>query len=330
MKIGINGMGRIGRAALKVINDTPGLEVVAVNDIVPAENIAYLLRYDTVYGVYDKEVTHTEDSLTVDGNKIQFTSIRNPEDLPWGENGVDLVIESTGVFTNGEDAERHLKAGAKTVIISAPTKSVDTPTVVHGVNSVDGETSVFSCASCTTNNISPVVEVLGRRIGIKKAIMTTVHAYTASQGMVDGPSKKNFRMGRAGAQNLIPTTTGAAIATTKALPEYAGKFDGVAIRVPVPVGSISDMTFVTEREVTPEEVNQILEEEAQTDRYKDVLATTDEPIVSSDIIMSPYASTVDLGMTRVVGGDLLKVMTWYDNEWGFTNQMVRQILEIKG
>ena len=323
-------MGRIGRAALKVINDTPGLEVVAVNDIVPAENIAYLLRYDTVYGVYDKEVTHTEDSLTVDGNKIQFTSIRNPEDLPWGENGVDLVIESTGVFTNGEDAERHLKAGAKTVIISAPTKSVDTPTVVHGVNSVDGETSVFSCASCTTNNISPVVEVLGRRIGIKKAIMTTVHAYTASQGMVDGPSKKNFRMGRAGAQNLIPTTTGAAIATTKALPEYAGKFDGVAIRVPVPVGSISDMTFVTEREVTPEEVNQILEEEAQTDRYKDVLATTDEPIVSSDIIMSPYASTVDLGMTRVVGGDLLKVMTWYDNEWGFTNQMVRQILEIKG
>ena len=330
MKIGINGMGRIGRAALKVINDTPGLEVVAVNDIVPAENIAYLLKYDTVYGVYNKEVSHTEDSLTVDGNKIQFTSIRNPEDLPWGENGVDLVIESTGVFTKGEDAERHLKAGAKTVIISAPTKSVDTPTVVHGVNSLDGETNVFSCASCTTNNISPVVEVLGRRIGIKKAIMTTVHAYTASQGMVDGPSKKNFRMGRAGAQNLIPTTTGAAIATTKALPEYAGKFDGVAIRVPVPVGSISDMTFVTEREVTPEEVNQILEEEAQSDRYKDVLATTDEPIVSSDIIMSPYASTVDLGMTRVVGGDLLKVMTWYDNEWGFTNQMVRQILEIKG
>ncbi len=330
MKIGINGMGRIGRAALKVINDTPGLEVVAVNDIVPVENIAYLLKYDTVYGVYNKEVSHEDGALVVDGNKIDFTSIRNPEDLPWGKHGVDLVIESTGVFTNGEDAERHLKAGAKTVIISAPTKSVDTPTVVHGVNSVDGETSVFSCASCTTNNISPVVEVLGRRIGIQKAIMTTVHAYTASQGMVDAPSKKNFRMGRAGAQNLIPTTTGAAIATTKALPEYAGKFDGVAIRVPVPVGSISDMTFVTEREVTVEEVNQILEEEAKTDRYKDVLATTDEPIVSSDIIMSPYASTVDLGMTRVVGGDLLKVMTWYDNEWGFTNQMVRQILEIKG
>lgn len=323
-------MGRIGRAALKVINDTPGLEVVAVNDIVSIENTAYLLKYDTVYGVYEKEVTHEGDVLVVDGQKIRYTSIRNPEELPWGEHQVDLVIESTGVFTKGEDAERHIKAGAKTVVISAPTKSEDTPTVVHGVNSEDGNTSVFSCASCTTNNISPVVEVLGRRIGIKKAIMTTVHAYTASQGMVDAPSKKNFRMGRAGAQNLIPTTTGAAIATTKALPEFAGKFDGVAIRVPVPVGSISDMTFVTEKPVTAAEVNQILIEEAQTDRYADVLDTTDEPIVSSDIIKSPYASTVDLSMTRVVDRDLLKVMTWYDNEWGFTNQMIRQILEIKG
>ena len=330
MRIGINGMGRIGRAALKVINETPGLEVVAVNDIVSIENTAYLLKYDTVYGIYEKEISHETDSLVVDGNKIHYSSIRTPEELPWVEHQVDLVIESTGVFTKGEDAERHIKAGAKTVIISAPTKSEDTPTVVHGVNSEDGNTSVFSCASCTTNNISPVVEVLGRRIGIKKAIMTTVHAYTASQGMVDAPSGKNFRMGRAGAQNLIPTTTGAAIATTKALPAFKGKFDGVAIRVPVPVGSISDMTFVTEKPVTAEEVNQILEEEAKTKRYVDVLDTTDEPIVSSDIIKSPYASTVDLSMTRVVDGDLLKVMTWYDNEWGFTNQMVRQILEIKG
>ncbi len=330
MRIAINGMGRIGRAALKVINETPGLEVVAVNDIVSIENTAYLLKYDTVYGNYEKVVSHEANALIVDGNKIHYSSIRIPEELPWAEYKVDLVIESTGVFTTGEDAERHLKAGAKTVIISAPTKSEDTPTVVHGVNSDDGNTSVFSCASCTTNNISPVVEVLGRRIGIKKAIMTTVHAYTASQGTVDAPSGKNFRMGRAGAQNLIPTTTGAAIATTKALPAFKGKFDGVAIRVPVPVGSISDMTFVTERPVTAEEVNQILTEEAQTKRYAGVLDTTDEPIVSSDIIKSPFASTVDLAMTRVVDGDLLKVMTWYDNEWGFTNQMVRQILEIKG
>ncbi|WP_136465921.1 type I glyceraldehyde-3-phosphate dehydrogenase [Flagellimonas onchidii] len=330
MRIGINGMGRIGRAALKVINDTPGLEVVAVNDIVSVENTAYLLKYDTVYGVYEKEVSHEPDILMVDGQKIHYTSIRNPEELPWKEHQVDLVIESTGVFTKGEDAGRHLKAGAKTVVISAPTKSEDTPTVVHGVNGEDGNTSIFSCASCTTNNISPVVEVLGRRIGIKKAIMTTVHAYTASQGIVDTPSGKNFRMGRAGAQNLIPTTTGAAIATTKALPEYTGKFDGVAIRVPVPVGSISDMTFVTEKSVTAKEVNKILMEESKTERYAKVLDVTDEPIVSSDIIKSPYASTVDLAMTRVVDGDLLKVMTWYDNEWGFTNQMIRQILEIKG
>lgn len=329
MRIAINGMGRIGRAALKVINETPGLEVVAVNDIVPIENTAYLLKYDTVYGVYEKDVSHVGNVLLVDGQEIQYTSIRTPEELPWAAQKVDLVIESTGVFTSGEDAERHIKAGAKTVVISAPTKSTDTPTVVHGVNSKDGSASVFSCASCTTNNISPVVEVLGRRIGIKKAIMTTVHAYTASQGIVDAPSKKNFRMGRAGAQNLIPTTTGAAIATTKALPEYVGKFDGVAIRVPVPVGSISDMVFVTERPVTVEEVNQILEEEAKTERYAHVLDTTTDPIVSSDIIKNPYASTVDLSMTRVVDGDLLKVMTWYDNEWGFTNQMIRQILELK-
>lgn len=330
MKIAINGMGRIGRAALKIILDTPGLELVAVNDIVTIENTAYLLKYDSVYGIYEKEVSQNGDTLSISGNKIQYTSVRNPEDLPWRELEVDLVIESTGLFTAQEDAEKHIKAGAKTVIISAPTNSEDTPTVVHGVNSKDGHTSVFSCASCTTNNISPVVEILGRRIGIKKAIMTTVHAYTASQSIVDGPSKKNFRMGRAGAANLVPTTTGAAIATTKALPQYAGKFDGVAIRVPIPVGSISDMTFVMEKNVTLDEVNAILEEESETKRYDKVLSTTYEPIVSSDIVKSPYASTVDLSMTRVVDGDLLKIMTWYDNEWGFTNQMIRQILEIKG
>jgi glyceraldehyde 3-phosphate dehydrogenase len=330
MKIAINGMGRIGRAALKVILDTPGLELVAVNDIVSIENTAYLIKYDSVYGIYEKEVSHDDQNLIIEGTKIKYSSIRNPEELPWKENEVELVIESTGLFTSGEDAQRHIEAGAKTVVISAPTKSEDTPTVVHGVNSEDGHTSIFSCASCTTNNISPVVEVLGRRIGIKKAIMTTVHAYTASQGIVDGPSKKNPRMGRAGGVNLVPTTTGAAVATTKALPQYAGKFDGVAIRVPIPVGSISDMTFVTEKPVTVEEVNAIFEEEAQTDRYANVLTTTTEPLVSSDIVKSPFASTVDLNMTRVVDGDLLKVMTWYDNEWGFTNQMIRQILEIKG
>lgn len=325
-KIAINGMGRIGRAALKVILDTPNLELVAVNDIVSAENIAYLIKYDSVYGVYEKEVTFDDKNLIIDGKKIQYNSVRNPEELPWKENNIDVVIESTGFFTASEDAKKHIKAGAKSVLISAPTKSEDIPTVVHGVNSADGKTNIFSCASCTTNNISPVVEVLGRRIGIKKAIMTTIHAYTASQAIVDAPSKKNFRMGRAGANNIVPTSTGAAIATTKVLPEFTGKFDGVALRVPIPVGSISDLTFVTDRPVTVEEINAIFEEEAATEKYNNVLSTTTEPLVSSDIVKNPYASTVDLSMTRVVDGDLLKVMTWYDNEWGFTNQMIRQIL----
>jgi len=330
MKIAINGMGRIGRAALKVILETPELELVAVNDIVSSENIAYLIKYDSVYSIYEKVVSYDAQSLIIDGKKIKYSSVRDPEELPWKENEIDLVIESTGLFTTMEGAEKHIKAGAKTVVVSAPTGSNDMPTVVHGVNSEKGNTNIFSCASCTTNNISPVVEILGRRIGIKKAIMTTVHAYTASQGIVDGPSKKNFRMGRAGGVNLVPTTTGAAIATTKALPQYAGKFDGVAIRVPIPVGSISDMTFVTERPVTVEEVNAILKEEALTNRYSKVIDTTTEPIVSSDIVKSTFASIIDLNMTRVVDGDLLKVMAWYDNEWGFTNQMIRQILEIKG
>ncbi|MCL4149390.1 UNVERIFIED_CONTAM: hypothetical protein GTU68_031760 [Idotea baltica] len=330
MKIAINGMGRIGRAALKVILETPELELVAVNDIVSLENIAYLIKYDSVYGIYEKTISFDDNSLVVNGKKINYTSIRNPEELPWKENQIDIVIESTGFFTTMEGAEKHIKAGANTVVISAPTNSIDVPTIVHGVNSEQGNTSIFSCASCTTNNISPIVEILGRRVGIKKAIMTTVHAYTASQSIVDGPTKKNFRMGRAGAANIVPTTTGAAIATTKALPQYAGKFDGVAIRVPIPVGSLSDMTFVTERPVTVEEVNAILKKEAQTERYSKIIDTTTEPIVSSDIVKSPFASTADLSMTRVVDGDLLKVMTWYDNEWGFTNQMIRQILEIKG
>ncbi|NKI27616.1 type I glyceraldehyde-3-phosphate dehydrogenase [Arenibacter sp. 6A1] len=329
MNIAINGMGRIGRAALKLIMDTKGLKLIAVNDIISIENLVYLIKYDTVYGIYEKEVSHEGQTLIVGDTKIQYTTIKNPAELPWRDHSIDVVIESTGLFTLREDAEKHIKAGAKTVVISAPTKSQDTPTVVHGVNSAKGKVSIFSCASCTTNNIGPVVEILERRIGIKKAIMTTVHAYTASQGIVDGPSKKNFRMGRAGAANLVPTSTGAAIATTKALPALSGKFDGVAIRTPVPVGSISDLTFLTKKPVTPEMVNNILSEEAKTKRYAKVLAVTTDPIVSSDIVKSPFASTVDLSMTRVVDGDLLKVMTWYDNEWGFTNQMIRQILELK-
>lgn len=327
-RIAINGMGRIGRISLKIILDTPELELVAVNDIASIDNIAYLIKYDSVHGTYEKDIQIGENQLAIDGQSITFYSERDPEQLPWEKLGIDIVIESTGVFTKQEDAEKHIKAGAKTVVLSGPSKSPNVPTVVHGVNTEDGHARIFSCASCTTNNISPIMEIIGRRIGIKKAIMTTIHADTVSNRTVDGTHKKDFRMGRSGLNNLIPTTTGAAIATTRAMPWFAGKFDGLAVRVPLAVGSLSDITIVTEKKTSVEEINQILTEEAVTERYQKVFAITNDPIVSSDIIKSPFASIADLKMTKVVDGDLVKILAWYDNEWGFTNQMIRQILEI--
>ena len=324
-RIAINGMGRIGRAAFKVILTDPDLELVAVNDIAPIDTISYLIEHDSVHGTFEKKIEVDGATLVIDDQRVPFFNESNPEHLPWDQLDVDVVIESTGLFTNEEDAEKHIKAGAKTVVLSGPTKSPDVPTVVHGVNSEDGNVRIFSCASCTTNNISPVIEILGRRIGVKKAIMTTVHAGTSSNAVVDSPSKRDPRMGRSALNNLIPTSTGAAKATTKALPQYQGKFDGLAIRVPVAVGSISDITLVTERTTSEKEINSILTEEAHTDRYKDVFAVTSDPVVSSDIVKSPYASIADLQMTKVVDGDLVKVLAWYDNEWGFTNQMIRQI-----
>lgn len=328
-KIAINGFGRIGRAALKIVMDTPGLELTAVNDLMSIDDAAYLLRHDSVYGKYHKEVTVQGDYLNIEGNKVFFSSEKDPDKLPWKERKVDVVIESTGLFTDREDAEKHIHAGAKTVVISGPTKSKNTPTVVHGVNTSDGKTAIFSCASCTTNNVGPVIEIMNRRIGIKKAILNTVHAYTASQSLIDAPSKREPRMGRAAAINLAPASTGAAIAVTIALPELEGRFDGVAIRTPVPVVSISDITFVAARNTSVEELNKILMEESKTNRYKLVLSVVvDEPLVSTDIIQSSFATVVDADMTRVVDGDLVKIMAWYDNEWGFTNQMIRQINEI--
>lgn len=327
-RIAINGFGRIGRAALKLILESPDLELVAINDLLDLRNAAYLLKYDSVYGRYAKDVKTDSDSLHVEGKQIRYFSQKDPRELPWKDLAIDVVIESTGIFTNREDAEKHITAGAKTVVISGPTKSKDTPTVVHGVNTADGKVSIFSCASCTTNNITPIIEILGRRIGIKKAILNTTHAYTASQSLVDAPSKREPRMGRAAAMNLAPASTGAAVATTKALPQYAGKFDGIAVRTPVVVGSLSDVTFLAERPTTIEEVNSILKEEAATERYIKVLSVTDEPLVSTDIIQSTYAAVIDSEMTRVVDGDLVKVMAWYDNEWGFTSQMIRQVQEI--
>jgi glyceraldehyde 3-phosphate dehydrogenase len=327
-RIAINGFGRIGRAAFKIIIDTPGLEIVAVNDLMSIDDAAYLLRYDSIYGKYENEVTVHDDHLHIRDKEILFVSEKNPSKLPWKNLNIDVVIESTGLFTKREDAEKHIHAGAKAVILSGPTKSRDTPTVVHGVNNADGKTTIFSCASCTTNNIGPIMEIVDRRIGIKKAILNTVHAYTASQNLIDAASKKKSRMGRAAALNLIPSSTGAAIAAIKALPQLDGKFDGIAIRTPLPVGSISDLTFITGRKTSAEEINNILLEESKTDRYKVVLAVSNEPLVSSDIIKNSFAAIVDLEMTRVVDGDLVKILAWYDNEWGFTNQMIRQIQEI--
>jgi glyceraldehyde 3-phosphate dehydrogenase len=240
---------------------------------------------------------------------------------------VDLVFECTGVFTRREDLHKHVDAGAKAVILSAPAKGDGVPFIVHGVNRADEGERIISTASCTTNCIAPVIEVFGRRIGLKKAVMTTVHAYTSSQALVDGPASK-WRRGRAAAVNFVPTSTGAAKATAKALPAYVGRFDGVAIRGPVPAGSISDITIVAERETSVEEVNRIFEEEAESNRYKGILGVTHDPIVSSDVIRDPHGSLVDLTMTTVVDGDLVKVMSWYDNEWGYAAQMVREGMRV--
>jgi glyceraldehyde 3-phosphate dehydrogenase len=326
-KVAINGLGRIGRAVFKIIQSNPDLELVAVNDLVPPKNLAYLLNYDTVYGRFEKKVESDENSLIIEGKHYKVLSERDPAQLPWGTLGIDLVFECTGLFTNKESLEKHLQAGAKAVILSAPTKSAGIETVVYGVNHVPESAHMFSCASCTTNCISPVVEVMGRRIGIKKAILTTIHAYTATQAIVDGPSKKQVREGRAAAANFVPSTTGAAIATTKVLPQYVGKFDGVAVRAPIPVGSISDIVFLTDRPTTVDEINTVFREEAESDRYKGIMSVSDEEIVSSDIVGDAHASIVDLTMTQVVDGDLVKVMSWYDNEWGYANQMVRAAVE---
>jgi glyceraldehyde 3-phosphate dehydrogenase len=326
VKVAINGLGRIGRATLKIVLDTQSLELVALNDLIPVDNLAYLVNYDTVYGRFEKKVTANNNGLVIDDKPYEVFNEKDPSNLPWAGLGVDVVFECTGVFRNKEGLEKHIQAGAKHVILSAPPKEDDLGMVVHGVNKAD-KTSLVSCASCTTNCIAPVVEVMGRRIGVKKAIMTTVHAYTSSQGIVDGPSKK-WRRGRSGAANFVPTTTGAAKATTKILPQYEGKFDGVAVRGPVPVGSLADIVFLTERDTTVEEVNAFFKEEAMSDRYRDVLGVSEDPIVSSDVIKDPRASIVDLTMTQVVDGDLVKVMSWYDNEWGYSMQMVKEAVNI--
>ncbi len=326
-RVAINGLGRIGRAVLKLVIDQPTLELVAINDLVNVENLAYLLRFDTVYGRYSKPVTIAGGDLVVAGRRIRTLRRRDPLNLPWKELDVEMVFECTGALTRRADLEKHVLAGAHIVLLSAPSKDGEVETVVHGANVPGAALPIISCASCTTNCITPIVEVIGRRIGFAKAVMTTVHAYTSSQSIVDGPSK-GFRRGRGGAANLVPATTGAALATTRALPQYAGRFDGIAIRAPIAVGSIADITFVTSRKTTVDEVNQILMEESETERYNGVLGVSHDPLVSSDIIGDARASIVDLELTKVIDGDLVKVMSWYDNEWGYANQMLREAMSM--
>lgn len=344
IRVGINGFGRIGRAFFKVAFERDDIEVVAVNDLGDVHNLAYLLQYDTVYRVahFDVHAEIHEDSkeqyLVVESDeksmRVKVVQQKDPSSIPWGENNVDVVVESTGLFVTYDKAAAHLVGGAKAVVISAPAKkgedeSVHGETILLGVNEEKfGTSAITSNASCTTNATSPVIAILDEAIGIEKAILNTVHSYTASQGIVDGPNKKDFREGRAAAQNIVPSSTGAAIAVTKAFPKLEGLFDGISIRVPTPAGSIADITFITSRSTTVEEVNKALQDASVTDRWSGIFQTTEEELVSSDILGLPYASIADLTMTRVVGGNLVKVMAWYDNEMGYTHTLVEHVMKV--
>lgn len=320
MKIAINGFGRIGRAAAKIILDKPNLELVAVNDLGDLPTLAHLLKYDSCYGIYDKEVGYDENEIIINNHKVLFYSEKDPSKLPWQELEVDVVIESTGIFLTKETAKAHLDAGAKKVVLSAPAKD-ETPTFVMGVNAnkYAGE-KVVSNASCTTNCIAPVMKILEDSFGVEKSLMTTIHSYTADQNLVDGPHK-DLRRARAAAINIVPTTTGAAKAVFKTIPTLEGRFDGLAIRVPTPVVSLADITVVLKKNTSIEEINKKFAE-ASEGEYENIILTSDEPLVSSDLVMNPASAIVDLPLTQVVKGDLVKVIAWYDNEWGYSNRLV--------
>ena len=333
LKIAINGFGRIGRAACKVALERTDVEVVAVNDLADAKTLAYLLRYDTVYGPYAKEVRVEAGQLVIGEARIRMLSEKEPERLPWKELEIDVVLECTGRFIDSESAGAHLAAGAKRVVISAPSKGDNpAPTFVLGANQYDGKAEVINNASCTTNSIAPVIAVLHSVFGVEKALMTTVHGYTAEQNLVDGPppggKANDLRRARAAAENIIPTTTGAAIATAEVITDLKNRFDGIALRVPVAVGSISDITAVLKKDATAEEVNKAFEAAVQNPPYKGILAVTREPIVSSDVVGRSESAIVDLELTKVVGGNLVKVFAWYDNELGYSHRFVEQALAV--
>lgn len=330
IRVAINGFGRIGRAFVRQAYDRPEIEIVAVNDLGSLENLAYLLKYDTVYKRAPFTVEATDGKLMVNGKPVAFLSEKDPALLPWKDLAVDVVIESTGFFADYEKANAHVLAGARRVVISAPVKDENPlgSTILMGLDESKLSTcNITSNASCTTNSVSPVIAILDEAIGIEKAILSTTHAYTASQSIVDGPAKKDMKEGRAAAQNIVPTSTGAAIAVTKAYASLAGKFDGISLRVPVPAGSIADVTFIAKRTTTAEEVNDILRAAAKDPRWAGIFSATDEELVSSDIIGERFASIADLGMTRVVDGNLVKVLAWYDNEAGYTHTLVEHAIK---
>jgi len=331
LRIAINGFGRIGRIFFRQAFGNPDLEITAINDLGSPENLAYLLKYDTVYGNYEKEVITKNSSFIVDGKEIQVFQEKEPAKLPWKDLDIDIVIESTGIFDSYELAKAHLEAGAKRVVITAPAKDELTPHITPNVAEKNYELEkITSNASCTTNAVNPVMAVMSVNPGIKKALLTTIHGYTATQGLVDGPDKKNdFRRARAAAQNIVPSTTGAAQATVKSLPGLAGKFDGLAIRVPVLSGSLIDITFLSEKPTSVEEINNIFKKAASQKEWQGILTVTEDPLVSSDILRNPHGSIIDLALTKVVDGDLVKVFSWYDNEWGYASMLVKHVLLLK-
>ncbi len=323
-RIAINGFGRIGRAAFKIALEKSDLEVVAINDLTEASVLAHLLAHDTAYGQYAKSVVAGDKKLIVDGKEYPVFAEPDPLKLPWKDLNVEVVLECTGRFTDKDASAQHITAGAKQVVLSAPSKGDDgsVPTFLIGVNadSYNGET-VVSNASCTTNSLAPVAKVLHEKFGIDKALMSTIHSYTADQSLQDGPHK-DLRRARAAAHNIVPTTTGAAIAVTQVMPELKDRFDGLSFRVPTIVVSLTDFTFVLKKKTSVEEINTVLTEASRNPRFAHVLAVTNEPLVSSDFIGNPHSSIVDLSLTKVIDGDLVKVVAWYDNEWGYSNRLV--------
>lgn len=322
MNIAINGFGRIGRSVFKALLEKPGVRVVAINDLTDTKTLAHLLKYDSCYGVYGKNVSATKDSIVINGRRYPVLAEKDPAGLPWKKLNVDIVIESTGRFTDPAAASVHIKAGAKKVVLSAPAKGKGAKTFVLGVNEdkIKKGDKVVSMASCTTNCLAPVTEIIRRAFGIEKAIMTTIHSYTADQNLVDGPHK-DLRRARAAALSMIPTTTGAALAVTETIPQLANKFDGLSVRVPTPVGSLCDAVYILKKKTTAAKVNSVLKAAARSARFKGIVAVTDEPIVSADIVGNPASAIVDLPLTTVISGNLLKIVSWYDNEWGYSNRL---------